>query len=1161
MRVAIREQLAALVLFAVLVSLAILSIPTWIYVNKFVIGVENNALALAASLKAASISSEIELLQTTTKTISTRLLIQASLKSFYAGNTSDSNWVNAKADFQSALNSGSDSAANLLQARLFSRNTTGDRNGLLNATTPNPSTVVLPYAAPNGSTIYLGDTDLGYPSSLYPNITYYPSDDPDPLVNGSTLVIARPFPDIRIDSTVNGLILGPLVINASYALMSLTVPIRENQDTTVVLGYMTMVTETTALIGIIHSREGLGNTGSILVIGPDTPWNRFSKYNLPANGTHAAAANFSDVDVRFVLPPEAVAGQADRHSQRTFLDGTYGDVFKVNAYPAAFWAFVNNNSAPNNASSTLSTTNEQGIDVAVGYARPQTSLVNWTLIVEQDKSEAYAPINTLRNILLGCVFGTIGIVVLLIVPCAHVSVKPIRRLKSATEKSVAPPGYDFMDDLDFDDDDDPDHPASAGVSSKSEKGWLADIRKKLRKRRRPPASEHSSDPRRRTFKIPGRVRDHKHYVTDELTELTTVFNDMGDELLKQYNSLDQKVAERTSELEISKKAAEAANESKTLFIANISHELKTPLNGILGMCAICMEEDDIVRIKQSLKTLYKSGDLLLHLLEDLLSFSKNQIGQQLNLEQKEFRLGDIRSQVLTIFDKQVREGKINFAVDFFSTDLDPGRSPERNSLEISSYSKLPAIGPQGTGRLKDMCLWGDQHRILQVIINLVSNSLKFTPAGGKVSVRIRCVGEVEQGMDESRTSSFSRGSVRPGRSRHRMGSGSNHSASSKGTTTPDRFKGGTALAINPMDPKATPHVLIRERSPTPPPPNAKSYMFEFQVEDTGPGIPDHMQQRVFEPFVQGDLGLSRKFGGTGLGLSICHQLANLMGGSIGLTSTIGVGTTFTMHIPLKYTKDRASSTASSSMKSRPPSIASTEGGEPRHNSITGTTAEAKATVLDQQPRLVGLSQPFFATHPQTKPKPSTEDQFKAIDRAMANKESGKLRVLVADDNSTNIEVVSRMLKLEDIYDVTIAKDGQEAYDLVKADMDKNLRFDVIFMDIQMPNLDGLQSTRLIRKMGYEAPIVALTAFSEESNVKECMESGMDEFLAKPIRRPALKQVLKRFATILEEPETASLYPKTEKTANATRAVKPDKPATAQAPKEINGALVSAPTTT
>jgi osomolarity two-component system sensor histidine kinase SLN1 len=114
--------------------------------------------------------------------------------------------------------------------------------------------------------------------------------------------------------------------------------------------------------------------------------------------------------------------------------------------------------------------------------------------------------------------------------------------------------------------------------------------------------------------------------------------------------------------------------------------------------------------------------------------------------------------------------------------------------------------------------------------------------------------------------------------------------------------------------------------------------------------------------------------------------------------------------------------------------------------------------------------------------------------------------------------------------VTIAKDGQEAYDVVKASMEKNEAFDVIFMDVQMPNVDGLQSTRLIRSMGYTSPIVALTAFSEESNVKECMDSGMNEFLSKPIRRPALKQVLQRFATIPEETETSTLTgkPSTEK---------------------------------
>ncbi|KAL2175845.1 uncharacterized protein P884DRAFT_301248 [Thermothelomyces heterothallicus CBS 202.75] len=339
-----------------------------------------------------------------------------------------------------------------------------------------------------------------------------------------------------------------------------------------------------------------------------------------------------------------------------------------------------------------------------------------------------------------------------------------------------------------------------------------------------------------------------------------------------------------------------------------------------------MEDDDLQRIKQSLKTVYKSGDLLLHLLEDLLSFSKNQIGQQVSLEEGEFRLGDVRSQVLAIFDKQ--------------------------------------------------------HRILQFIINLVSNSLKFTPPGGTVSLRIRCVGEVEQPSDGSRTSSLSKtgSSNRAGRTRHRVVSGSTNSASSKGPHLPvSSVNGGTALAINPADPKATPQVHIRERSSTPPPPNAKTYLRS---------------------------GIEQKYGGTGLGLSICSRLATLTGGHISLKSTPGVRTAFTIQIPLKYVKDRASSTASSSMKSRPPS----------------------------QPRLVGLSQPFFASTPN---RISKEDQMAAIDRDMATKSGqGKFRVLVADDNSTNIEVVSRLLKLEGVYDVTIAKDGQEAYELGKANMEK-----------------------------------------------------------------------------------------------------------------------------
>ncbi|KAL2143712.1 hypothetical protein VTI28DRAFT_10076 [Corynascus sepedonium] len=1136
MRIAIRVQLALVVVLAVGFALAIVSIPTWIFVNNFTLGVESDGLSLTASLKAARISSEINLIQTTCQTISTRLLLQDAFRRFYAsqanGTTADDAWVDAQDDIKSAL--GNFGFSGLLQARLYSRNTTGDPKGLLSITgdgATESGPIVLPYKAPNGSEVHLGDPEYGYPPSLYPNITYQDLGRSNTAMPDTNSFAAAVFPGVSLGngSERTGVLLGPLVINSTYALISLTIPIRDTTNPDYTLGYMTLVANTRTLVEVQMSSEGLGNTGMVLFVGSTNPWNHFSASVAASNSTWTPPLKeFGEQEVRFLLPPQPPNDQSDRHSQRSFRSGKYSEPFRLRQYPSVFDVLSDKNPSPNNATSKLSTKNEQGYSVAVGVARPRTSLVSWVIIVERAESEAYQPVRTLRSILLGCVFGTLGLILLLVFPFAHWSVKPIRRLKIATENSIDPPGYEDDTDDVFDEE----NPSSGGTTSgrSSEKGLLANIRRKIRKRRKAKMRQAMAvEPGRSRFKIPAKVEAGKHFITDELTELTQTFNEMTEELLKQYTSLDEKVAERTRELEISKKAAEAANESKTLFIANISHELKTPLNGIMGMCAVCMEDDDLQRIKQSLKTVYKSGDLLLHLLEDLLSFSKNQIGQHISLEEREFRLGDVRSQVLAIFDKQVRESKSGFTVTFVS---DTGAGPDvRSSMD----KRLPALGPPGVGRLKDMCLWGDQHRILQVIINLVSNSLKFTPPGGTVSLRIRCVGEVEQSNDESRTSSFSKtgSSTRTGRPRHRVGSGSTHSASSKGANAPvSSVNGATALTINPADPKATPHIHVRERSPTPPPANAKTYLFEFEVEDTGPGIPEHMQQKIFEPFVQGDLGLSKKYGGTGLGLSICSQLATLMGGHISLKSTVGVGTTFTMQIPLKYVKDRTSSTASSSIKSRPPSVGSVEADRRSVGQRNLTEAQhqpAAAAVLDQQPRLVGLSQPFFATTPNRLTK---EDKMAAIDRAMATKSGqGKLRVLVADDNSTNIEVVSRLLKLEDVYDVTIAKDGQEAYDLVKANMERNQHFDVIFMDIQMPNLDGLQSTRLIRKMGYSAPIVALTAFSEESNVKECMESGMNEFLSKPIRRPALKQVLAKFATIPEEPETSS---------SLTRKTTPDK---------------------
>lgn len=1099
MRIGIREQLTAIVILAVFVALATISIPTWVYVHNFVLGVESDGLALTASLKASTIISEINMIQTICKTIASRVLIQQALVDFYNDNATEPDPFNtARLDLASAMSS--THSTGLLQARLYSRNSTGDSRGLLNVTGDGigDQVIVLPGPFPDGKPVFLGDSEQGFPASLYPNLTYESLGFPNPFVPSTQAFVADAFPDVRLNDH-GGLLLGPLVVNESFALISLTIPISSLNITGFILGYMTIIASSTSLVNVESSREGLSETGIVLLIGPSNPSNRFPITLAPSNATYSPPRDaFVRSPVRLVLPPPYLEKRPARRDN-------FGSSFPLSQYPALIDLYYNKNPKPNNATAFLSTKNEQGTPVAVGVARPQSTLVDWAVVVEKTRDEAYLPIRTLRVILLGCVFGTAILIVFLIVPCAHISVRPIHRLKTATEKSTSPPGYDELDDADVYDE----SPSSGGaVSQRSVKGFLGNMRHRMTTAKRKSMTVEAAESHH-VFKIPGKVPARKHYVKDELTELTQTFNDMSDELLKQYTVLDDKVAERTRELEMSKKAAEAANESKTLFIANLSHELKTPLNGIMGMAAICMEEDDIKRIKQSLKTLYKSGDLLLHLLEDLLSFSKNQIGQSLSLEEKMFRLGDIRTQVLSIFDKQVRESRISFTVAFQSCE--PSDSSSSSPDHQVYEKKLASGGLPHMGRIKDMCLWGDVQRLLQVIINLVSNSLKFTPPDGTVELRIRCVGELDRNRDSTASCPIRDGSLRAPQSRQRTSASTTRSVSPWAAQRTHMAEKGTALEINPAEPKALPYTQVGERAPTPPPVNAKTYLFEFEVEDTGRGIPEHMLGKIFEPFVQGDLGLSKKFGGTGLGLAICAQLAGLMGGSIRVKSRLTVGSTFTIQIPLKYVTDRPSSTASSSVRG------SITGDEPTRNSLEQPKSNnQKSSVLeDEQPRLVGLSAPFFAANPNSLPPP-IKDQTAAMMEKNKNAVHGQLRVLVADDNSTNVEVVSRMLKLEDVYDVTIAKDGQEAYDLVKANMEQEQHFDVIFMDIQMPNLDGLQSTRLIRQMGYAAPIVALTAFSEESNVRECRESGMNDFIAKPIRRPALKKVL---AAIIEEAET------------------------------------------
>lgn len=450
-----------------------------------------------------------------------------------------------------------------------------------------------------------------------------------------------------------------------------------------------------------------------------------------------------------------------------------------------------------------------------------------------------------------------------------------------------------------------------------------------------------------------------------------------------------------------------------------------------------MQEEDQTRIKRSLGIIYKSGDLLLHLLTDLLTFSKNEIGQQLTLDEKEFRLADVSSQILSIFDNQARERGISLAATF--------HAPVDSLEAASSIPSQQSYGPFGIGNVKDMCLWGDQHRILQVIINLVSNALKFTPRGGSVEVMIKCLGSVEEEPISRKGSAQSKLSRQLSSSRYprtRHGNVSDPSAISSipvGEVAVRTNSPGPSSEVNTKGiSKARSQFALRERSTSPPPLNARNLWFEFEVEDTGPGIPESQQRLVFEPFVQGDLGLSKKYAGTGLGLSICSQLARLMGGTIILKSQEGVGSTFTLRIPLRFTKERAGSTTSSTVNLH--THGDTETSSPDDGRVlqrAGSCSdlsiksaptggkERKGFNVPVNPRLVGFSQPFFATSP---PLETPKQRLDAMERAAvrASRSGNKVRVLVAEDNKVNQEVVLRMLKLEDIYGRLLSNHVEES---------------------------------------------------------------------------------------------------------------------------------------
>lgn len=234
----------------------------------------------------------------------------------------------------------------------------------------------------------------------------------------------------------------------------------------------------------------------------------------------------------------------------------------------------------------------------------------------------------------------------------------------------------------------------------------------------------------------------------------------------------------------------------------------------------------------------------------------------------------------------------------------------------------------------------------------------------------------------------------------------------------------------------------------------------FRVVDTGIGIEPSRLKAVFDPFVQADTSTTRKFGGTGLGLTVSRRLAQKMGGDICVTSRPGSGSTFTFDVPYEEHFDKVVEDE----------VSSTQFGSPR---------EAKATHHDE---------------------PLETSETLNLNGA---------RVLLAEDDRLNQHFIAVMMRRAGA-DVSVASDGQEAFDLAVNSMQSGLPFDVILMDMQMPVLDGYGAAARLRQNNWEGPIIALTAHAMNGDREKCIEAGCTDYLTKPVKRDRLLPIVERW---------------------------------------------------
>jgi signal transduction histidine kinase/DNA-binding response OmpR family regulator/HPt (histidine-containing phosphotransfer) domain-containing protein len=566
-----------------------------------------------------------------------------------------------------------------------------------------------------------------------------------------------------------------------------------------------------------------------------------------------------------------------------------------------------------------------------------------------------------------------------------------------------------------------------------------------------------------------------HLVTletrDELGEVATSFNNIATRLRAEWTQAREESARARaaeSALVEARDVAESANRAKSVFLATMSHEIRTPLNAVLGMASLLQDTELSAQQQEFARVIRTSGEALLGVINDILDFSKIEAGG-LELEAEPL---DVRACI---------EG----AMDVIAV-----RGAEKG-LELA-YEMAPDVPPW---------IVGDVTRLRQILINLLSNAVKFTERG-EVAVTVQ-----------------------------------------------------SAPAADGQ------------------------YELTFAVRDTGPGIPPDRLGRLFRSFSQVDASTTRKYGGTGLGLAISKRLAELMGGTMSVTSEPGEGSTFQFSIVAARATPPAVEQAVSPGDLPDPStkrLLIVDDNETNRRIVTlltqgwgfptrdtGSPLEAlrwleagepfDLAILDiAMPEMDGLTlatairqRPSYQKMPLvaftsltrseafgdrrefdafvTKPlKPAllldvlvallSGQQVQRGERLKKQEFDATLgqrlplRLLVAEDVPVNQQMMRVMLSRM-AYVADFADNGKEALIALE-----RRSFDLVFMDMQMPEMDGLECASEINRRypGKRPTIIALTANVTAEDERTCRAAGMDDFLTKPIKALDLRNCLERW---------------------------------------------------